>query len=132
CCANKVMAAEHDFLGEKSTLEAMVTKSDHKCILLPKFHCELNPIEMYWGAAKRRLRDSTPPVTFAAFQESVSEALASVPVQHIRKWYRLASRLNDNYRKGQVAMFSAEMFKSHRRVPANFYKEVMREWEKRG
>jgi hypothetical protein len=27
-------------------LESLIKNAGHKCIFLPKFHCELNPIEM--------------------------------------------------------------------------------------
>ncbi|OJA11837.1 hypothetical protein AZE42_04062 [Rhizopogon vesiculosus] len=33
-------------------LETLIKKAGHECIFLPKFHCELNPIEMYWGWCK--------------------------------------------------------------------------------
>ncbi|KIJ92020.1 hypothetical protein K443DRAFT_11722 [Laccaria amethystina LaAM-08-1] len=33
------------------TDEPICGSAGHECIFLPKFHCELNPIEMYWGWA---------------------------------------------------------------------------------
>ena len=35
-----------DFCDEKSLVETFVNGRGHGCIMLPKFHCELNPIEM--------------------------------------------------------------------------------------
>jgi transposase len=35
-------------------LQTLIEAAGHKCYFLPKFHCELNPIEMQWGWAKGR------------------------------------------------------------------------------
>jgi|ERR1044071_1837306 hypothetical protein len=53
CCMEKCLSAEADFRDEKPLLQLVVEEAGHLCILLPKFHCELNPIEMYWGYAKQ-------------------------------------------------------------------------------
>lgn len=52
CCMEKCLSTEQDFVQEKPLLQLVVEEAGHMCILLPKFHCELNPIEMYWGYAK--------------------------------------------------------------------------------
>ena len=53
CCMQHVLSLEKDFLEEKPLLQLIIEKAGHKCLFLPKFHCELNPIEMVWGQAKQ-------------------------------------------------------------------------------
>ena len=53
CCMQRMLSQEKDFLDEKPLLQIVIEKAGHKCIFLPKFHCELNPIEMVWGQGKR-------------------------------------------------------------------------------
>lgn len=55
CCMQRVLSLEPDFAGEKPLLQMLIEKMGHKCLFLPKFHCELNPIEMVWGQLKRRM-----------------------------------------------------------------------------
>ena len=57
CCAHRIMSLQPDFLAQKSELETIIEEAEHKCIFYPKFHCELNFIEMYWEAAKRYTRE---------------------------------------------------------------------------
>ena len=52
CCMQCVLSVEKDFWEEKPLLQLVIKKAGHKCLFLPKFHCELNPIEMVWGQAK--------------------------------------------------------------------------------
>ncbi|ETV63847.1 hypothetical protein H257_19219 [Aphanomyces astaci] len=42
----------------KSILEETIVAAGHVCLFFPKYHCELNPIESYWGAAKRHARSN--------------------------------------------------------------------------
>jgi hypothetical protein len=46
CCMARLLSKQDDFTGQVSTLETVITDARHECIFLPKFHCELNPIEM--------------------------------------------------------------------------------------
>ena len=39
-------------MNQKSLIQETIEARGHKVIFYPKFHCELNFIEMFWGAAK--------------------------------------------------------------------------------
>jgi hypothetical protein len=54
CCMSRVLACQSDFRNEKPLIQRYVEECGHICVFLPKFHCELNPIEMVWGYAKYR------------------------------------------------------------------------------
>ena len=45
-----------DFATQKSLLEELVESRGHLCMFIPKFHCELNPIEGVWCHAKKQTR----------------------------------------------------------------------------
>jgi hypothetical protein len=46
CCMAHILSKHADFANQISLLEELIMKAGHHCIFLPKFHCELNPIEM--------------------------------------------------------------------------------------
>jgi hypothetical protein len=46
CCMARLLSKQDDFIGQVSMLESVIKEAGHECIFLPKFHCELNPIEM--------------------------------------------------------------------------------------
>lgn len=54
CCAKRVLSLQRDFQEEKPLLQHRIEERGHRCLFLPKFHCELNAIELYWGFAKYR------------------------------------------------------------------------------
>jgi transposase len=56
CCLARILASHKDFFEQKSALEELLLARGHKCLFLPKFHCELNPIEMYWAYCKNLYR----------------------------------------------------------------------------
>jgi hypothetical protein len=77
CCMARLLSQQDDFMNQPSMLETLITSAGHKSVFLPKFHCELNPIEMvsslantlytsimltrsyyqYWGWCKYRYRE---------------------------------------------------------------------------
>jgi hypothetical protein len=57
CCMARVLSQQDDFANQISMLETVIDEAGHLCMFLPKFHCELNPIEMV----------STPTHYMAAF-----------------------------------------------------------------
>ena len=56
CCARKVMSLQEDFRSQRSLLVETIEAAGHKCIFYPKFHCELNYIEYFWGTTKNYTR----------------------------------------------------------------------------
>lgn len=46
CCMARLLSRQEDFANQSSMLKTLIKKAGHECIFLPKFHCELNPIEM--------------------------------------------------------------------------------------
>ncbi len=46
CCLARLMSQQDDFVNQPSMLKTLIKDTGHECIFLPKFHCELNPIEM--------------------------------------------------------------------------------------
>lgn len=59
---------------EKTMIEHLLETEGLKGIFLPKFHCELNPIERVWGQAKKCSRAHTN-FTFVRLQTIIDQAL---------------------------------------------------------
>jgi hypothetical protein len=53
CCARRILAAEADFVEQKSQLEELAERRGHLAFFYPKYHCELNHIENYWVWSKQ-------------------------------------------------------------------------------
>jgi hypothetical protein len=124
CCGKRILELQPDFQQQKSLVQEVIEEAGHLCILLPKFHCELNFIEFFWGAIKKYLCDNCD-YTFDTLKENMPKVLASVQLQTIRQWEHRMFRWMDAYRAGmgttdaqkQVKKFSSTKYKSHRRVP---------------
>ena len=118
------MENQPDFLAQKSLVQEVIEEARHLCIVLPKFHCELNLIEFFWGAVKRYLQECCD-MSFDTLKENMPVALKSVPLDTIRKWEHRMHRWMNAYREGldtcqaqlKVKTFSSTKYKSHRRVP---------------
>ncbi|RIA80370.1 hypothetical protein C1645_838829 [Glomus cerebriforme] len=114
------------FLAQKSELETVIEKAGHRCIFYPKFHCELNFIEMYWGAAKRYMCEYCD-YTWNGLQKTVPEALNSISLIKIRWFAQKSWRYMDIYRKGvtgKLAIFAEKKYKSHRRVSDDILNQI--------
>lgn len=114
-----VLANHEDFRTEKTVIENFLIESGHKVLFLPKFHCELNPIERVWGQAKvftRKYSNST----VQRLRSIIRPALDSVSPDLIRKYFRKAQDYEQAYLEGHEAGKELEqaikVYKSHRRV----------------
>ena len=85
CCTKHLLEAQPDFGEQQSLVQEAIEAAGHFSIFLPKFHCELNFIEYFWGAIKKYLCDHCN-YTFTTLQENLPKALESVAVETIRKW----------------------------------------------
>ena len=85
CCAKKILEHEPDFKSQKSLVQEVIEAAGHLCIFLPKFHCELNFIEFFWGAMKKWLRDHCN-YTFETLKANLLLAMDSVKLTTIRLW----------------------------------------------
>ena len=114
-----MLGACHDFQQQKTILTEYIENRGHKCLHLPKFHCELNPIEQVWCQAKKHTK-SYGDYTLPTMRKLIPEALNSVTVDNIRKYFQKTRDYERAYRQGHggLALETAVKFcKSHRRVP---------------
>ena len=82
----------------------------------PKFHCELNWIEYYWGHAKRYARNHCD-YNIESLRRVIWEALADVRTSTIAGFYARCQRRISAYRAGiPYASTEFQIFTSHRRV----------------
>lgn len=86
CCARRAMTNQPDFRDQKSMLQLLAESHGCSVIYLPKYHCELNPIEQCWGAAKRVYRDSPMSSAEADLRRNMLASLETVSLESIRRW----------------------------------------------
>ena len=116
------LASHPDFKDEKTIIERFLMDKHHVCMFLPKFHCELNPIERCWCQAKRYLRAHCN-YTFQGLQKTIPKALDSVQIDSIKKFFRKSREYMFAYIEGHVAGHKLDeqvkTYSSHRRVGPN-------------
>ena len=49
CCCRRALFTQPDFANQCSQLQELIERHGHLCDFYPKYHCELNFIEQYWG-----------------------------------------------------------------------------------
>jgi hypothetical protein len=85
CCCRRLLFNQPDFISQKSQLEELIENRGHICDFYPKYHCELNFIEQYWGAAKLRFRVAGRAPTMSELEKTVTACLDDVPIEQIRR-----------------------------------------------
>ncbi|KIJ44951.1 hypothetical protein M422DRAFT_251574 [Sphaerobolus stellatus SS14] len=122
CCCRRLLFMQPDFVNQKSALEELVTRRGHICDFYPKFHCELNFIEQYWGAAKLRYWSSPHTKNIMEMEANVLTSLADIPLQQIRRYAGRSAKFMDAYIKGlngAQAAWAARKYHGHRVLPEN-------------
>ena len=66
-----------DFKAQKSRIHELIEARGHICLFLPKFHCELNWIELYWCLCKWHTRGRSE-MTWAGLKVAIWQALGVV------------------------------------------------------
>jgi transposase len=85
CCCRRVVFNLPDFAETKSLLEEECEIDGVEVLFLPKFHCELNPIEMVWGYAKRLYRLKPESSREDVLEKNTMESLDGVPLLLMRR-----------------------------------------------
>jgi hypothetical protein len=85
CCTRRVLLDEPDFADQKSVLEEIADGNGCRVLFLPKFHCELNPIEQCWGYAKRVYRQFPSSKSEADLRANMLASLDAIPLDSIRR-----------------------------------------------
>ncbi|KAF9510740.1 hypothetical protein BS47DRAFT_1487299 [Hydnum rufescens UP504] len=118
CCMACLLSRQDDFVNQISMLEAAIINRGHLCLFLPKFHCELNPIEMYWGYAKYRYCEVFK-ATFAEAKQTTIQSLDACPVETIRRFINRSWCFMSAYHlglMGKAAEWAVRKQKSHHSV----------------
>jgi len=121
CCARALIAQEPDFKAQTSLLEEGVELILHLVHFFPKYHCELNFIEYYSGAAKYYVCQRCG-YNIRALRKIVPECLNSVKSTVIVEYWARTERMMRAYREGSAYRsvdFKEKVtktYRSHRRV----------------
>ncbi|KAJ7733169.1 hypothetical protein B0H16DRAFT_1769592, partial [Mycena metata] len=122
CCCRRTLFNQPDFINQKSALQELVESRGHICDFYPKYHCELNFIEMYWGAAKFKYRKSPSTKNIEEMEANVKRCLDEVPQLFILRFSNRAVRFISGYYLGCTGKdlgYLQKEYKSHRMLPYN-------------
>ena len=95
----KELASHTDFCEEKTKIEHYLNGRGHVYVMLPKFHCEFNPIERCWAQAKRYSR-AYCNYSIAGLRKVVPDALDSVTHENICNHFRKVRQYMFGYIEG--------------------------------
>lgn len=81
-------------------------QNGHKVLRLPPYHCDLNPIELIWSLAKRKVASRNVSLTAAQFEKVVNESIESLAaddwnkmnghVIHVEAKYKERDRITED------------------------------------
>jgi DDE superfamily endonuclease len=132
CCLTHVLSNEPDFIAQKEWLTEVVENSNCKIIFFPKYHCELNFIEMVWGWLKSYHRRSTT-YNFNHLVENLPLSLETkLPLAFVRRAAQHCFRFMQGYRhglSGTILEYAVKKYTSHRAIPANVFRTIEADFE---
>ena len=117
------IASHPDFKNEKTKIEHFLNNKGYACVFLPKFHCELNPIERVWAQAKRYTR-AYCDYSIVGLRRNVPLALDTVTLENISNHYRKVRHYMFGYLQGltggseleKQVKYMKKIYTSHRRI----------------
>ena len=119
----ETLGSHNDFKNEKSRVEQFLFERGHIVYMLPKFHCELNPIERVWAQAKRFTK-AYCKYLLPSLRANIHPALDSVSLESIQKHFMKVRNYMFAYLEGADSGTTLEAtvkrykkaIKSHRRI----------------
>ncbi|KAF8233946.1 hypothetical protein L208DRAFT_1264613 [Tricholoma matsutake] len=123
CCCRHLLSVQPDFALQKSQLKEFVTSRGHICDFYPKYHCELNFIEQYWGASKYCYRLMAQTTNIAEMEKNVLASLDDVPLLQIHWCVSFFSFYPHSYAQGLLgaqAVWANKKYHGHHTLPPDF------------
>ncbi|KAI0244995.1 hypothetical protein BJV78DRAFT_1142701 [Lactifluus subvellereus] len=127
CCCWRLLFSQPDFVSQKSQVQELVESRGHLCDFYPKYHCKLNFIEQYWGAAKLRYRVAGCVATIHEMEKIVIACLDDIPLLQIRRYANWSARFISAYAEGLSgvqAVWANRKYHGHRKLPPELIAEV--------
>jgi hypothetical protein len=123
CCAYRILSMEPDFMEQAEWLTEVVRAHGCNIIFYPKYHCELNYIELVWGWLKQYHR-RTCTYKYADLINGATglpETIANrLPLAFVRRVSRYCIRFMDGYRaglEGPLLDYAMKRYAKHREIP---------------
>ena len=131
--AAQLLKEQPDFTGQKEWLTEVIESRGHQILYLPKFHCELNPIERVWAHVKHDLRKKCE-YSLKSLRAQLPVTLENVSVDAVRRYFRRTDRyvsayagLNGVTLTPTEAAYVTRKYSSHRRIPAEEIARIVSE-----
>ena len=127
------MSQEPDFQEQKEWLSEVVEAAGFIIIYFPKYHCELNFIEMIWGWCKAYHRRTCTYYNFNDLETNLPDILENnLPISFVRRASRSSERFTSGYQlglEGPELDFSMRKYKGHRCIPSNMKDQIKLEFK---
>ena len=78
CCCQCILFLQPDFMSQKPQLQELIESCGHLCKFYPKYHCELNFIKQYWGAAKLQFHMVGHTATMDEMEQKIINCLDDI------------------------------------------------------
>lgn len=119
CCAIALLSKQPDFKEQCSMIEEYLHSQGQLVLFFPKFHCECNWIEQFWGACKRFTREKCT-YNISGLRENIPAAMSHVDDgPSIVRFFNKSKRIMEAYAKGitmDTEEFQNRVYRSHRRL----------------
>lgn len=133
CCARRLLSLEDDFQKQLGWLEETAASLNVLILFFPKFHCELNFIEMIWGYVKAHLRRICT-FSFKDLEDQLPVMLRTgIPLNFFKKAYIHCLRYMDGYRQGYhgpLLDYAMKKYKGHRHIPSDRMLKLQEEYDR--
>ena len=99
---------------------------NHSLIFYPKFHCELDFIELVWGFLKSKLKRQCS-FSFKDLEQKLSLEMNNIPVAFVRRANRHCFRFMSGYRNGLSGClldYAMKKYRGHRQIPAGIVADI--------
>ncbi|CAB1115743.1 unnamed protein product [Ectocarpus sp. CCAP 1310/34] len=117
-----VLGEQKDFKEVDSSLVLLMQRHGRACLMLPKYHCECNPIEFVWGRAKDwTLKNCTYSLEYLrknvplSFRAEKGRQAVPVVQGYCKKAYTHALMYRETRVEGPEGKKTYKKYKSHRR-----------------